>query len=68
MAVNEVLISVLSILYDKKIPVCVIGELALNYYNVPRVVHVRYPLTPEITSLLIITRISNFVFQRPLYQ
>ncbi|KAL2368935.1 hypothetical protein BDBG_06425 [Blastomyces gilchristii SLH14081] len=29
----------LSFLKDASIPVCVVGELALNYYNVPRVVH-----------------------------
>jgi hypothetical protein len=27
------------------IPSCVVGELTLNYYNVPRVVHVRRGLS-----------------------
>ena len=36
----EGLESVFDILTVHDIPVCLIGELALNYYNVPRVVHV----------------------------
>lgn len=31
---------ILSTLKERDIPACVIGEIALNYYNVPRVVHV----------------------------
>lgn len=31
---------VLDLLQDQAIPACVVGVLALNYYNVPRVVHV----------------------------
>ena len=31
---------ILLALEERDIPVCVIGEFALNYYNVPRVVHV----------------------------
>lgn len=31
---------VLVLLQDADIPVCIVGEFALNYYNVPRVVHV----------------------------
>jgi hypothetical protein len=27
------------------IPLCIVGELALNYYNVPRAVHVGYELS-----------------------
>ena len=30
----------LALLLEADIPVCVVGELALNYYNVPRIVHV----------------------------
>lgn len=41
MEVFEVLSSVLSVLRQENVPVCIIGEVALNYYNVPRVVHVR---------------------------
>ena len=38
----------LQILTYRGIPSCLIGELALNYYNVPRVVHVRHcPAYPE---------------------
>ena len=36
----ESLDSVFDLLTVHDIPVCLIGELALNYYNVPRVVHV----------------------------
>ena len=36
----ESLESVFDLLTVHDIPVCLIGELALNYYNVPRVVHV----------------------------
>lgn len=32
------------------IPVCIIGELALNYYNVPWVIHVS--TTPILISLI----------------
>lgn len=32
--------AVLALLRDADITVCVVGELALNYYNVPRVIHV----------------------------
>ena len=30
----------LGLLREAGIPVCIVGELALNYYNAPRVVHV----------------------------
>ncbi|KKZ65773.1 hypothetical protein EMCG_08422 [[Emmonsia] crescens] len=30
----------LALLQEADIPVCVVGELALNYYNAPRIVHV----------------------------
>ena len=33
--------SVFCLLSAHDIPGCIIGEIALNYYNVPRVVHVR---------------------------
>lgn len=39
MDVAIVLESVLSAIQQANIPVCVIEEIALNYYNVPRVVH-----------------------------
>lgn len=32
----------LHILEDGGVASCLVGELALNYYKVPRVVHVRY--------------------------
>jgi hypothetical protein len=38
--VLQVIKAVLSSLQRKGIPACVIGEIALNYFNVPRVVHV----------------------------
>jgi hypothetical protein len=31
---------VLGLLQEAGIPVCIVGELALNYYNAPRVIHV----------------------------
>lgn len=31
---------VLDVLSRAKISVCIVGEIALNYYNVPRVIHV----------------------------
>lgn len=31
---------ILFALEERDIPACVVGEIALNYYNVPRVVHV----------------------------
>ena len=34
---------VLYILKHANIPACIVGELALLYYNVPRVVHVSNP-------------------------
>ncbi len=30
----------LALLLEAHIPVCIVGELALNYYNAPRIVHV----------------------------
>lgn len=33
----------LGLLSEARILVCVVGELALNYYNAPRVVHVCPP-------------------------
>ena len=33
---------VVGLLSAHRIPSCVVGELALNYFNVPRVVHVRF--------------------------
>ncbi|KAL4918675.1 hypothetical protein BDW62DRAFT_210294 [Aspergillus aurantiobrunneus] len=41
---------ILFALRERDIPVCVIGEIALNYYNVPRVVHDLELCVPE-TSL-----------------
>ena len=37
----DIIQAILAVLKDKDIPVCVVGEIALNYYNVPRIVHVR---------------------------
>lgn len=42
MEIALVLRSTLSAIQQGNIPVCVIGEIALNYYNVPRVVHVSF--------------------------
>jgi hypothetical protein len=41
MNANDIL-RLLRILEDGGIICCFVGEFALNYYNVPRVVHVRY--------------------------
>jgi hypothetical protein len=41
----------LRILEDGGIICCLVGELALNYYNVPRVVHVRYLCTILVSNL-----------------
>lgn len=32
----------LQVLTYHGVPCCLVGELALNYYNVPRVLHVRH--------------------------
>ena len=48
----EIIKAVLSSLQREGIPACVIGEIALNYYNVPRVVHVSdfyHLLLPELS-------------------
>jgi hypothetical protein len=34
------------------IPTCLVGELALNYYNVPRVLHVKKQPISETTAIL----------------
>jgi hypothetical protein len=44
MNANDIL-HLLRVLEDGGITCCLVGELALNYYNVPRVVHVCYPFT-----------------------
>jgi hypothetical protein len=36
----DLLQRVFQVLSQREIPFCIVGELALNYYNVPRVVHV----------------------------
>ena len=36
----DLLQCVFQVLPQREIPFCIVGELALNYYNVPRVVHV----------------------------
>lgn len=41
-SVLEQIDAVLYMLSTNNIAVCIIGEVALNYYNVPRVVHVSY--------------------------
>jgi hypothetical protein len=38
--VLQVIKVVVSSLQSEGIPACIIGEIALNYYDVPRVVHV----------------------------
>lgn len=52
MEVSDALNLTLRTIRKGNIPVCVIGEIALNYYNVPRVVHV---------SLLQLLRDSSFL-------
>lgn len=46
---------ILFALKERDIPACVIGEIALNYYNVPRVVHVslHHTVIPESPFLLL---------------
>ncbi|KAJ5164776.1 uncharacterized protein N7500_006606 [Penicillium coprophilum] len=65
MAVNQVLVSVISILQDAKIPVCVIGELALNYYNVPRVVHDLEFCVPEASLSTAVSTLCSTGQYRP---
>ncbi|RWQ97930.1 hypothetical protein C8Q69DRAFT_457207 [Paecilomyces variotii] len=57
MELTLIIKTVLSSLQDGSIPACIIGEIALNYYNVPRVVHdieicVPKSLLREATSIL----------------
>ena len=40
---GKIIQRLLQSLQEVAIPCCLVGELALNYYNVPRVVHVRFP-------------------------
>lgn len=55
MEFSGVLNSVLATLQKENIPVCVVGEVALNYYNVPRVVHVS--LWQSFMGLLFLTEV-----------
>ncbi|KIX01179.1 uncharacterized protein Z518_08904 [Rhinocladiella mackenziei CBS 650.93] len=50
MNIINLLKPILSAFKERDIPACVIGEIALNYYNVPRVVHDLEICVPE-TSL-----------------
>jgi hypothetical protein len=45
----------LRILEHAGIPTCLVGELALNYYNVPRVLHVKKQSIPETIAILPLT-------------
>ena len=37
---SQIIAEVLQLFREIDIPVCLVGEIALNYYNVPRVVNV----------------------------
>jgi hypothetical protein len=50
MNANDIL-RLLRILEDGGIACCLVGELALNYYNVLRVVYVRYLFTILVLNL-----------------
>lgn len=48
---EETLIKATLVILDfQQIRSCIVGELALNYYNVPRVLHVRSPDSPQYRS------------------
>ena len=57
---------VLRLLQDANITVCVVGELALNYYNVPRVIHVGLQLTPAYRQYLL-TKVKDLELCVPLH-
>jgi len=42
----------LRILEHAGIPTCLVGELALNYYNVPRVLHAKKQSISETVAIL----------------
>lgn len=49
-SVIDLLKPVLSVLKEKDNLACLIGEIALNYYNVPRVVHVSIHIYHNVIS------------------
>lgn len=44
-------LAIVNALKSKSIPVCIIGELALNYYNVPWVIHVSTTKNSRVSEL-----------------
>lgn len=55
----------LRLLAHAGIPTCITGEIALNYYNVPRAVHVSTPIYYSMTACCrnLIPRILKYVCQ-----
>jgi hypothetical protein len=56
----------LEILEHARIPTCLVGEVALNYYNVPRALHVsnrKYRFHRVIFYADLLHRISRSAFQ-----
>lgn len=54
---------VLGLLQEAGIPVCTVGELVLNYYNAPRVIHGKQTcLSEQMRRTTISTRSTNVDF------
>ena len=51
MELAEIILTVLELLRQNEVPVCVVGEFALNYYNVPRVINVSFPFLKSSLAL-----------------
>jgi hypothetical protein len=62
MEVLQIVKQALSILKTADVSACLIGEIALNYYNVPRVVHVSTLLAYQALPFLTTYRISRSVY------
>lgn len=43
MELTRTVFKVIELLRQNEVPVCIVEELALNYYNVPRVINVSVP-------------------------
>lgn len=64
---TELIKSILQPIRKQSIPICLVGEIALNYYNVPRVLHVGLQKSACLAEILTHhTRKSKSAFLRPL--